>query len=149
MDRRGMAPDLVLERLFEKVIQGEDFGDLDTMVASDVEFRTVNFDAEHVGIDAYQEHVKQLHEGISDIEISYEILVRTPNSLTVEFTLTGRHTGVVMGADPTEKPITYSGINVYKFEGGLISEIHGVFTLFELLSEIGVVSLPSDDETSG
>lgn len=111
MDRRGIAPNLVLERLFEKVIQGGDFSDLDTMVAADIEFRTINFDTAHNGIDAYQDHVKQLHEGVSEIEITYDILVRTPDSLTVEFTVTGRHTGAVMGVEPTSNTITYSGIN--------------------------------------
>lgn len=148
MDRRGIAPDLVLECLFEKVIQSGDFSDLETMVSSDVTFRTINFDTEYCGIESYRQHVEELHDGLSDIEIRYDILVRTPDTLTVEFTVTGRHTGSVMGVPPTGNTISYSGINVYTVDDGLITEIHGVFTLFELLSEIDAVSLPSDSSVS-
>jgi predicted ester cyclase len=58
------------------------------------------------------------------------------------FTLTGTHTGALMGVEATGKRVNVNGTVFSRFEAGQIVEEWEVIDQLSLFEQLGVVSLP-------
>jgi len=98
----------------------------------------------HSGEKSYEGHefikrwVKQLRATVSDIKIrNIDFIAHEDQSITWQRTITGRHTGKMMGIPPSDEKVTWIDMVVTRFEAGKIAEEWVVSELAgELLSKV-------------
>ena len=55
---------------------------------------------------------------------------------------TATNTGKLAGIPPTGKPISLSGITIYKFKGDKISEVWEQLDMLGMWTQLGIIKLP-------
>ncbi len=132
----------LVERLQTDVLQDGTVDELTTVLHEDVRVSDIAFEGVYEGIDDYVGHVEMLRTAFSDIEVSHEVLCEGDHAMTVEYRFHGTHTGPFMEIEGTGNDVSFTGIDVYTFVDDRINRIRSAFTLFGLLSDIGVVEFP-------
>jgi predicted ester cyclase len=61
------------------------------------------------------------------------------NKITARFTARGIHKGQFMGLPPTGKPITMTGIEIFRIENCKIVELWGEANMLGLMQQLGIV----------
>ena len=59
--------------------------------------------------------------------------------VAARFTARGVHNGAFMGLPPTGKPITMTGIEIFRLENGKIAELWGEANLLGLMQQLGIL----------
>jgi len=109
----------------------------------------VNHDPSLPTPEADLQTVKQIISGLfftalPDLRSSEDDLIATGDRVVVRRTFHGTHQGELLGAAPTGKPVTFSGIFIDRLEGGKIAEQWVVFDALSLLQQVGVVPAPAE-----
>lgn len=73
-----------------------------------------------------------------DLHISVEQLVADEDHVAIAYTITGTHQGDLMGIPATGRQIKARGVQVARFENGLIVERWGSSDQLGILQQIGV-----------
>ncbi|MFB6172681.1 MAG: ester cyclase [Haloarculaceae archaeon] len=105
------------------------------------------------GVDdraGYARTMGRYFEAFPDFHAEHEaVLVRGDTAVT-RWTVTGTHTGPLrfVGPDgheyelgPTGREVCVSGFDMYRFEGGQIAELWQRYDSFDLLGQLGLLSL--------
>ena len=74
-----------------------------------------------------------------NLNVTVENMTAEGNKVAARFTARGIHKGAFMGLQPTGKPITMTGIEIFRIENGKIAELWGEANLLGLMQQIGVV----------
>lgn len=100
------------------------------------------------GRDEFAEYYRGISDGMADARITVDDLVAEGDEVTVRWTFDGTHEGPLPGfeVEPTGEEVTFSGIDVLRFEDGKIAETWSQFDSLGFLQQIGVV--PSDATSS-
>jgi steroid delta-isomerase-like uncharacterized protein len=75
--------------------------------------------------------------GTSDLLLTIHETFGHEDKLCARYTVTGRHTGELMGIPPTGAHISMTGITVMHFENGRVVERRDVDDAAEVLSKLG------------
>jgi predicted ester cyclase len=76
-----------------------------------------------------------------DLSLSLETLVADDDNVVVGLTVTGTHTGPLMGIEPTGKKISVRGIQIGRYEDGMLVERWGSTDQLGMLQQLGVVDV--------
>ena len=60
--------------------------------------------------------------GFPDLKATVEAMVAEGDLVATRFTVTATHTGEVMGARPTGRPVTFHGIDILRISAGKVTE---------------------------
>jgi steroid delta-isomerase-like uncharacterized protein len=90
------------------------------------------------GPEGFQTFFKTLASAFPDAKIDLESMVANEDNIAIAYTLTGTHQGEFMGVAPTGKPITARGVQIARFEDGLIVERWGSTDELGILKQLGV-----------
>lgn len=82
-----------------------------------------------------------LLKAFPDLNMSVEDIFSNGPRATAHFKFTGTHTGELFGFRPTGKKISFSGINLYRFENGKIAEVWNLWDWLGVLRQIEAFSL--------
>ncbi|MGH9847095.1 MAG: ester cyclase [Blastocatellia bacterium] len=128
---------VVAERWMEEIWRKRDLTKFD-------EIHSLNFmDKSSAGRattrEAFKKGIIELYEAFPDWEAIIDDLVVDPttNKVAVRWTATGAHRAAFMGIAPTNKRITFNGIEIVRVEGGQIVERWGEWNGIELLRQLG------------
>jgi len=77
-----------------------------------------------------------------DSRVTYEELLEAEDVVIGRWSATATHTGKLPGLEATGKPIRITGITIYRFAGGMISEAWEELDMLGMWQQLGVVSLP-------
>lgn len=77
---------------------------------------------------------RQIASGVPDTHTQIEDIFGDGDKVCVRYTSRGTHTGELFGVAPTNRPLSTSGIEVYRFESGRIVECWGAYDMSELFS---------------
>jgi predicted ester cyclase len=80
-----------------------------------------------------------LWSGFSDAKVTIEDSVAEGDRVAVRFSMTGKHTGEMMGIAPTGKPIQISATGIFKVVDGKATDNWVIFDALGLLQQLGVV----------
>ncbi len=72
------------------------------------------------------------------LNVTVEDLVAEGDRVAARFTARGIHKGAFMGLAPTGKPITMTGIEIFRIEDGRIAELWGEANLLGLMQQLGI-----------
>ncbi len=74
-----------------------------------------------------------------DLKVSLETAVQEDDTIAFAYTLTGTHTGPLMGVPASGKKIKIRGLQISKFKDGKMTERWGSSDELGLLKQIGVI----------
>ena len=77
-----------------------------------------------------------------DFRLSVEDLIAEDDRVVARWVTQGTHQGELMGIPPTGKPVTVTGIDVFRIAGGKIAEHWAEFDMLGLMQQLGVIPAP-------
>ena len=88
------------------------------------------------------EGVKQFWRGVAksfpDFELEVDLLVASDEFVTIVYRMAGTHDGTYLGVPGTSRRFEVRGVQVAKFDGGLIVERWGSTDSLGMLSQLGI-----------
>ncbi len=127
----------VAERWMEEIWRKRDFAAFDEIHAPDFVDRSPAGRASDR--TSYRQSIIELFAAFPDWEaIIDDLLVdATTSKVAVRWTATGTHRGEFLGFAPSDKRITFRGIEIVRIEGSRIVERWGEWNGVELLQQLG------------
>ena len=77
--------------------------------------------------------------GMPDWRVTIEDLVAEGDRVAKRWVLRGTHTGEMLGAPPTGKPVEMRAVTIYHITDGKVREIYWNFDLYGLLQQVGAI----------
>ena len=94
------------------------------------------------GIEGMKEIITTCRAAFEHLNVTIEDMIAEGNNVAVRFTARGVHKGDFMNLSATGKPITMTGIEIFRIKDGKITEIWGEANLFGLMQQLGIISAP-------
>jgi predicted ester cyclase len=109
----------IARRWHEEAINHHDLTVLDEILAPDAGHDSATFSAN----PGPQAVLSALLTGFPDVRHSVEAVITQGDLVAIRYIATGTHAGEFQGYAPTGKPVTWTGINIYRLECGRIAEV--------------------------
>jgi steroid delta-isomerase-like uncharacterized protein len=90
----------------------------------------------------YKAWSSALQAGVPDITVGIDDLIAEGEMAVKRWTASGTHRGELAGLPPTNKPVRFSGVSIYRFRNGRIVESWYIYDLFGLLQQLGPLPAP-------
>ena len=90
------------------------------------------------GPDGYQAFFTELRAAFPDLHIEAEHVTAAEDDVAFAYTLTGTHSGSFQGHQPTGRSFSVRGVQISRFEGGLLAERWGSTDEAGLLKQLGL-----------
>ena len=94
------------------------------------------------GIEAFNERWALFFEAFPDLKFTVDLVLAQDDLAATHWTATGTHRGEWLGIAPTEREVTWTGINIFRIECGQIVESWGEADHLGLLSQLGATEIP-------
>ena len=91
------------------------------------------------GVRGIDEVVSACRAAFQDLQVTVEDMVTEGDMVAARFTARGVHNGAFMGLPPTGKPITMTGMEIFRLENGKIAELWGEANLLGLMQQLGIL----------
>jgi C-1 hydroxylase len=88
--------------------------------------------------DAKQE-AANVRRGFPDLESTIEDLIAERDKVVVHWRAQATHQGEYMGIPPTGNRVNFTGISIYRIEGGQIAESWSVSDLLGMMQQLGAI----------
>lgn len=127
--------------LIKKAAQGvndRDFAFVQSCFTSDFKRHDLTgaFPAASSGSGEPINFLQELIKAFPDLKMSVEDIFSNGPRATAHFKFTGTHTGELFGFKPTGKNVSFSGINLYRFENGKIAEVWNLWDWLGVMQQI-------------
>jgi steroid delta-isomerase-like uncharacterized protein len=96
------------------------------------------------GIEGMNEVITTCRAAFEHLNVTIEDMVAEGNNVTARFTAHGIHKGSFMGLPATGKPITMTGIEIFRIKDGKIVELWGEANLLGLMQQLGIFPEPGN-----
>jgi len=107
--------------------------------APDCRIRLAGVPQEMRGPDALVAFLGPIAGAFPDLRVSIDEQVAEGDRLVTRWTATGTHKGDLMGAEPTGKQVTFSGVACDRLDGGRVVERWEIMDQLGLLQQVGLV----------
>jgi steroid delta-isomerase-like uncharacterized protein len=94
---------------------------------------------EVIGLEPLKQFVVSWRTAFPDSLLTIEEQVGENDRIATRWTFTGTHQGDFRGLAPTGRPIKFTAMYFYRFDGGKVVEIHAMVNLLKLLQQLGAV----------
>lgn len=88
------------------------------------------------GTQAMKEVVQVWLKGFPDLSVKNELIISENDLVIIQWSAKGTHKGEFKGKKHTEKPVSYSGVTIYRIKNGQIIEYWAYLDMQHLLSQI-------------
>jgi len=95
------------------------------------------------GFEKFSERWGLFFIAFPDLKFTVDLVVAQDDLVSTSWTATGTHRGEWLGIAPTDREVTWQGINIFRFECGQIVEAWGSADHIGLLSQLDSVELPA------
>jgi predicted ester cyclase len=85
-----------------------------------------------------------VRRGFPDLESTIEDLIAERDKVVAHWRAQATHRGEYMGIPPTGNRVNFTGISIYRMEGGKIAESWGVSDLLGMMQQLGAVGGPGE-----
>jgi steroid delta-isomerase-like uncharacterized protein len=92
-----------------------------------------------VGVQAVQDGAQSILTAFPDLVHTNEEIIADGDLVAIRWTATGTFTGPFLGAEPTGAEAAWSGINILRFECGLLAENWSEVSGFNLWQQVGLL----------
>lgn len=94
------------------------------------------------GIEGINEVITTCRAAFEHLNVTIEDMVAEGDKVVARFTAQGVHKGSFMGLPATGKPITMTGIEIFRIKDGKIAELWGEVNLLGLMQQLGIFPVP-------
>lgn len=108
-------------------------------IAPDAKYHDPTMPNAPVGPAALTEQMKLYRAAFPDLKMTVDQIIADGDYVVVRWTSRGTHTGPLMGAAPTQRKVTVSGIVINKYTNGKVSEGWVNWDTAGLMQQIGVM----------
>ena len=129
----------VIRRFIDEVINGGDFSALRELVHTDYVYRSP--DQELQGPEALEGLLTAYRSGLPDLKTIIDDLIVSGDKVVIAITLTGTHTGELMGIPATGAKLSVQGMVLSRLEDGRIVEEREILDMLGMFQQLGVVAL--------
>ena len=91
-------------------------------------------------LEAWKELVSGYHQSFSDSEVLVLMQIAQGDLVATRWQFTATHTGDFMGLAPTAKRVTWTGVQIDRFEHGKIAESWVDWDKYRFLEGLGIVN---------
>jgi predicted ester cyclase len=91
------------------------------------------------GIEGLTKTMRWLHGVFADLNFDIHHVIGDGDTVAVHCTLTGRHTGDLMGIPPTNRPVATPMVHILRFRNGKASEHWAVHDDMVTMRQLGVL----------
>lgn len=98
------------------------------------------------GIEGINEVITACRAAFEHLNVTIEDMVAEGNNVAARFTARGIHKGNFMGLPATGKPITMTGIEIFRIKDGKIAELWGEANLLGLMQQLGITPVPGNQD---
>ena len=92
-----------------------------------------------LGRDGYKRALRMAFSAFPDAQLIHEELIAEGNTVVERWTMRGTHLGEFMGIPPTNKQVTVTGIDIYRYAGGKRVETWSQYDAVGLMQQLGPV----------
>jgi predicted ester cyclase len=132
----------VVYRYFEEIWNKGNLAVVDQLIAPNVIGHVAGQQVQ--GREVLKQRVAMGHSSYTDLSFTIEDEIAEGDKIAVRWSHRGRHTGELMGAAPTGKIVTVTGINIFRLAGGKIEEIWVNSDDLGELQQLGLVPMPQE-----
>lgn len=91
------------------------------------------------GRDGFISGIAVLRKAFPDMKVEVLEMISQGDSTVLRYRMTGTHKGKLLGLRATQKKISVTGIEIWKFKGAKAVEHHGNFDALGMLQQLKVV----------
>lgn len=124
----------IAEGYADKVWNEKEIQAIDQFVHPDVIIHSLLGDFH--GTKALKEVVQAWLKGFPDLSVENEIVISEKGIVSIQWRAYGTHQGEFKGRMPTGKPVSYSGVTVYRIQNGKIIEYWAYLDMQHLLNQL-------------
>lgn len=96
------------------------------------------------GIKGINEVITTCRAAFEHLNVTVEELIAEGDNVVARFTAHGIHKGSFMGLSATGKPITMTGIEIFRIKDGKIVELWAEANLLGLMQQLGISPSPEN-----
>jgi predicted ester cyclase len=126
-----------LSGIYEAINTGN-LGLLEKFVAPDYIEHTDGFQ----GVEPFQQQIAAFRAGFPDLHVTIDDLLTDGDKFASRTTVTGTHTGDLMGMSATGKRISVEAVDIGRIENGRAKERWGGLDMYSMLTQLGVIPAP-------
>ena len=130
----------IIRRYYEELWNRWDSSAADKILAPEVKFRG-SLGVSVIGIEGFREYVQLVRAAFPDFHNRLEDLIAEEDKVVARLTYTGTHRGELFGRRPTGRRVSYSGVAIFSFRDGKITEGWVLGDTLNLLKQIDEVAL--------
>jgi predicted ester cyclase len=127
----------VLDGIYQAVNTG-DLALLDKLVAPDYIEHSEGFQ----GVEPFKQQITTFRAAFPDLHVTIEDLIIDGDRFASRTTVTGTHTGDLMGMPATGKQINVGTVDMGRIANGQAKERWGGLDMYALLTQLGVIPAP-------
>ncbi len=92
------------------------------------------------GRDGFKAFIPLIHKKVSDLKWTVEEMIQEGNVIVVRSTFSGKHTGPLLGVEPTGKSFTAKAIDVHHFnDEGMVTHTYHLEDWIAFLAQVGAL----------
>ena len=94
------------------------------------------------GLEGEKQVVTQFRTAFPDLQTTNDDLIAEGDTVVLRWSGRSTHQGEFAGIPPTGKPMTVTGIEIYRFSNGKVVERWGEFDMLGILQQLGAIPAP-------
>jgi len=134
----------IVHRFFEEGPSKGNLIDADKLLSSDFTMHTPL--PASPGIKGIHEVITTCRAAFEHLNVTIEDMIAEGDNVAARFTAHGIHKGDFMGLQATGKPITMTGIEIFRIKDGRIVELWGEANLLGLMQQLGIFFEPGHQD---
>jgi steroid delta-isomerase-like uncharacterized protein len=111
---------------------------LDKFVATDYIEHSEGFH----GVEQFRQQIAAFRAAFSDLRVTIDDMLIAGDRFASRTTVTGTHTGDLMGLPATGKQISVEAVDIGRIENGQAKERWGGLNMYSMLIQLGVIPAP-------
>jgi steroid delta-isomerase-like uncharacterized protein len=131
----------IARRYFEDIWNKGDLAAVDELMAANVVGHVPGTTLH--GLETLKQRVSALYTIYAEPRFTVEDQIAEGDKVLTRWTFQGKHTGEYMGAAPTGKQVTVTGMNLFRLTGGKIAEIWLNADDLGELQQLGIMPVPA------
>ena len=129
----------IVLRFFEEAFNQGNHTVIEELIASHIVYHAPDGDIR--GHDGVHQLVTWMRTTFHDFQVSPEEVIAEGDRVVIRFTDSGVSQGEGLGIPPTDKPVTWTGIDIFRLDEGKIVEGWGVSDGLGLMQQLGALPL--------
>jgi len=128
-----------VRRLYEEAYNNGNLNICDSICVSNLKFNDLSTAHVQIGITPFKEAEKEYHQAFPNKKVTIEDIFVSSDKVIVRWSCHGRHEGQFHDLKATHRNINISGISIYRFTNGKISEIWQAWDHLHLFEQLGII----------